>query len=65
MLKLGLGAHSIPQSVLINKNEVQMNSTMPMEYGGFASVHEGFYRGNRVAVKRLRCPVGHQVSAHH
>ncbi|KAF8348429.1 kinase-like domain-containing protein [Amanita rubescens] len=60
MLKLGLGAHVIPQSVLINKNEVQINSNLPMEYGGYASVHEGSYRGNRIAVKRLRCPISHR-----
>ncbi len=64
MIKLGLGAYTIPQSILINKDEVKMDGNMPMEYGGFANVHEGSYRGNRVAVKRLRCPFNSQVSTH-
>ena len=66
MIKLGLAedGHGIPQSVLINKEEITMDNNFPMDYGGFSSVHEGSYRGNRVAIKRLRCPVGHQVGAH-
>ena len=64
MIKLGLGADAIPQSVLINKEEIKMDGNLPMEYGGFANVHEGSYRGNRVAIKRLRCPVGDRVGIH-
>jgi hypothetical protein len=65
IIKLGLKANTVPRSVLIHKNEVQMHSNMPMGYGGFANVYEGSYRGNRVAVKQLRCSVSHPVSRHH
>ena len=65
MIKLGLGAHAIPQSVLVNKKELKMDNGLPMVYGGFSNVHGGSYRGNRVAIKRSRFRVGHLVGKHH
>ncbi len=41
-----------------------MDKNPPVGCGAFANVHEGSYRGNRVAVKRLLCPVSREVSHH-
>lgn len=53
MLKLGIETNAIPPSVLIAKEDVTMDNAPPIGYGGFGNVHEGTYRGNRVAIKRL------------
>jgi hypothetical protein len=58
VLKLGMGLKNLPQSVFIAKEEVLiMDHDAPAEYGGSSNVHEGLYRGNRVAIKILRSQV--------
>ena len=66
MIKLGLKVNTVPQSALIHKDDVKiMGSNLRMGCGAISNVYQGSYRGNRVAVKRLSCPVGHQVGKHH
>ena len=64
MIKLGVKVNTVPQSVLIHKDDVKMENEFPIAYGGFSDVHDGSYRGNRVAVKRLRYYRGHRVGKH-
>lgn len=55
ILKLGAGVNIIPQTVVIEKEEVSVTDLDGQAgYGGFASVYEGSYHGNRVAIKKLR-----------
>lgn len=65
MLKLGERAKVIPQSVVIEKEEISItNLDGPAGYGGFANVYEGLYRGNQVAIKSLRSQKITKVCAH-
>ena len=64
MIKLGLKFNGVPRSVLIHKDDIKLDNNLPMDYGGFSNIYEGSYRGNRVAIKRLRLPVAHKVGKH-
>ncbi|KAF8632299.1 hypothetical protein AX15_001950 [Amanita polypyramis BW_CC] len=53
MMKLGKIRHIIPKSFYLNPKDVTMEPN-PLGLGGFADVFGGYYRGNRVALKRFR-----------
>ena len=45
----------MPKSLFLNASEIKVHRPFwPVANGGFADVYEGEFRGNRVALKRVR-----------
>ena len=64
MIKLGNMANNIPKSLLLNSSDIKSDrQSWPFAQGGFADVFEGDFRGNRVALKRVRQNAIDQVRA--